>query len=258
MNLQAQTTIETFEGAQTPGGTYSGSYVSGTSSVTGITWTVILGSIRGGSGNFEGQAALLRAKYQTEAANGVQSGNLYSSTISGGIDNLAFDWNSNGSESGRTWDISIFINDTEIGKITSPGAGVIPAGGPFNRFSIDNLKIEGDFTIKIVNNSTASAADANQYRFVLDNLEWTSYNASTSIPVVDGHQVEIYQVQDAIHIRSDKTVQSVRIYNVGGVLVSQTKQQTIIPTHQFTPGIYLVEVILNDGERVVRKYLYQP
>jgi hypothetical protein len=216
-----------------------------------------LGSIRGAAGNFDGNAVLLRAKYPTEAANGVPFGNIYSSTIHGGIDNLAFDWNCNGSEAGRTWNISILINDTEIGKITSPGGAVIPVGGPFNRYSIDNLKIEGDFTIKIVNNSTASV-DGNQYRFAFDNLEWTSYNASTSIPVVDSHQVEIYQVRDAIHIRSDKNVQSVRIYNIGGVLVSQTKQQTIISTHQFTPGIYLVEVILNDGERVIRKYLYQP
>jgi hypothetical protein len=227
-------------------------YSSGTafSNITGITWTTQFGSIRYNLGNFGNNAAVTRAKLPSESS--LPFSHVLSSTIRGGIDNLSFDWNSNGDESGRTWDISIFINDTEIGKITEPGTTQIPAGGPFNRYSIDNLKIPGNFTIKIVNNSIASAK-AEQYRFAFDNLEWTSYDDGTSTSIIDRHPVEIYPIQDAIQIRSIEAVRSVNIYNISGVLLAQTQQRTMISMQAFTPGIYLIEVVLNNGERVIKK-----
>jgi hypothetical protein len=89
-------------------------------------------------------------------------------------------------------------------------------------------------------------------------LEWTSYNDCTSIPVIDRHPVaEIYQVQDAIHIRSVEAVRSVNIYTIAGMLISRTQQQTMISMQKFMSGIYLIEILLNNGERVVKKFLYQ-
>jgi hypothetical protein len=241
--------IETFNGAGPMEKTYTDSYMSGISSATGIAWTVIRGSINK-LANFADHSVIIRGKLPSESQK--VFANVYSNAIPGGIDALSFEWNSNGSETGRTWDISIFINDKEVGKITEPGTAQIPAGGPFNKFSIDNLKIPGNFTIKIVNNSTASS-ESNQYRFVFDNLEWTSYDGPTSTSVIDRHPIEIYPIQDAIQIRSTEAVQSVNIYNISGVLLAQTQQRTIISMQAFTPGIYLIEVVLNNGERVVKK-----
>ena len=48
------------------------------------------------------------------------------------------------------------------------------------RYSIGNIKKSGNFTIKIVNNNDADNGTDNQYRWVMDNLEWYSYEGAPS------------------------------------------------------------------------------
>jgi endonuclease/exonuclease/phosphatase family metal-dependent hydrolase len=178
---QHEHTVETFVGAATTRNTYLNPSQTVTSAATGISWTVFLGSIRADPGRFGNNAVIMRGKMPTSEI-GLPFANVFSSTIHGGIDNLSFDWDSNWSEAGRALDIRIFINDTEIDRIAQPETA--PVDPPFNKYSINNLKIQGDFIIKIVNNSTAST-EANQYHFVFGNLEWTSYYDPSSTPVVD-------------------------------------------------------------------------
>lgn len=176
--------IETFDGAEnvdlSTGNTYltTATESFNPSIVTGLKWTTLLGSVRNSLGGSPATnlAAAVRAKKNAETAQGY----LLSSTISGGIDSIAFDWNANGSEASRQhpWDIKIYINDELIGSITDNGAAIQPMGSWF-RFTKGGLKIDGDFTIKIVNDNVPDDGSGNQYRFVIDNIEWYSYVAPT-------------------------------------------------------------------------------
>lgn len=168
--------LETFDGASNATGnaTYHTNDSVTPVSNAGIVWTTHLGSVRdnlaqSGTANI---AAVVRAKKNAEE----NYGYILSSSIAGGIDHLAFDWNANGGETGRTWDIDIFVNDQNVGHIGDAGKAIQPIGSWF-RFEVNDLKIEGDFTIKFVNNSEPSDGTSNQYRWVVDNLEWYSYEA---------------------------------------------------------------------------------
>lgn len=174
--------METFDGAENVDLSTNNTYLTtptastNPSTATGITWTTLLGSVRNSLGGSAAtnMAAVVRAKKNAEE----NFGYLESSVISGGIDHLAFDWNANGSEASRkkNWDIVIYINGDSIGEIKDKGAAIQPMGSWF-RFEVNDLKIDGDFTIKIVNNNVPDDGSGNQYRFVVDNLEWLSYEA---------------------------------------------------------------------------------
>lgn len=178
--------LETFTGAAnvTSGnGTYLTNDSTGTpSTATGISWTTLLGSVRdnlgGGTWAASNIAVAIRGKKTAE----VNYGYLLSSSIAGGIDSLAFDWTCNGTEAARQnpWNIKIYINDTEVGAITD-ACTAIPST-PY-RFSVGNLKVNGNFTIKIVNMNDADDGTSNHYRWVMDNLEWYSYSAGPATGV---------------------------------------------------------------------------
>lgn len=175
--------METFDGAENVDLTTQNTYLTeptespNASTATGLKWTTLLGSVRNSLGGSPATnlAAVVRSKKTAED----NYGYILSSTISGGIDSIAFDWNANGSEASRTnnWDIKIYINDELIGSINDAGAAIQPMGSWF-RFTKGNLKIDGDFTIKIVNNNVPDNGTGNQYRFVIDNIEWYSYAGS--------------------------------------------------------------------------------
>ena len=75
----------------------------------------------------------------------------------------------------QDWNIVIYINGDSVGGIYDETTAKQAAGSEF-RYTLGNLKIDGDFVIEIVNKDTAEA-DANQFRWVMDNLEWYSYEA---------------------------------------------------------------------------------
>lgn len=170
--------LETFDGAQNATG--NATYLTNDSvtpvSDAGIVWTTHLGSVRNnlGGGSMppaSNIAAVIRAKKSTEE----KYAYLESSVIAGGIDALAFDWTCNGTEASRKnpWNIVIYINGDSVGAIQD-ACTAIPSS-PY-RYELNDLKIEGDFSIKIVNLNDADA-DGNEYRFVMDNLEWYSYDS---------------------------------------------------------------------------------
>lgn len=170
--------LETFDGAQNATGnaTYHTNDSVAPTSNAGITWTTHLGSIRGalGGSGATNMAAVIRAMKKTES----KYGYLMSDSIEGGIDALVFEWNSNGNESGRAnpWNIKIYINDVEVGAITDACTAIQPAG-EWYQFSVSNLHVAGKFVLKIENLNIPDDSTSNQYRFVLDNIEWYSYEA---------------------------------------------------------------------------------
>jgi len=146
------------------------------SASTGILWTTLLGSVRDnlGAGGEENISAVIRSKKEGEE----EYAYLESDSISGGIDSLAFYWNSNGNESDNpnNWDIRIYINGDSVGAITDKPQAKQTAGNEF-RYTLGGLQIDGKFVIKFVNRNDHSTAITtnNQMRWVIDNLEWYGY-----------------------------------------------------------------------------------
>lgn len=170
---KSATRVEDFTPAD---GTKTTTYVTEptTKTCSQADWTVYLGGILTGVGKFDTYAAVVRAKKSSET----EYGYLQSSTISGGINDLWFTWNSNGNESGTNWDVKIYVNDQLVGNITDPASAQLTEP-PFNTFRVSDLHIEGDFTIKIVNESPNSTTN-NKMRMVIDDLSWTTYDSSDS------------------------------------------------------------------------------
>lgn len=133
-------------------------------------WTFYLGGVLENIGKFDSYAAIVRAKKSSET----EYGYILSSPISGGINDLWFTWNSNGTEEGQNWDVKIYVNDILAGSITEPGTAQLTEK-PFNTFKVSNLKVAGDFTIKIVNESPYTGT-SNKLRLVIDDLSWTAYD----------------------------------------------------------------------------------
>jgi len=169
--------VETFTPAT--GGQMSGTYSTVVDSRTcdRTTWTSFLGGIRLNVGNFGASnfAVTSRGRMPSELAVGKPYSYVVSDSISGGIDSLWFKWNSNGSETGRIWNIRVSINGIQVGTITSAGGPALTTP-PFNTFKVGGLRKTGKFVVKIENLSDANA-ESYQYRFVLDSLSWTNYTA---------------------------------------------------------------------------------
>ena len=143
------------------------------------SWTVLGGGIKKNVGNMgaENFCALFRAKRTDDTFEGLPY--IMSDSIEGGIDSLWFTWNSNGKETGKTWNVHIYVNDVEVGAITEAGAAQIAAGGPFNTFSVGNLQVPGKFVIKLVNEfDPAVAKTSNVMRMVIDDLSWATIAAA--------------------------------------------------------------------------------
>ena len=179
--------METFDGAEfMSDSTY---YTVATSSAkpsnaTGITWTAFLGSVRSGLSGFSNTCAVIRQRKSTET--GKEMAYLVSDEIAGGIDSIAFRWNSNGNESGY-WNIAILVNNDTIGKITEE-AGAIFADGAQPYFTKGGLKKEGKFTLRFVNMAEVKEDTKNAKRFCIDNIEWFSYTSPDTPTGVDNAQ----------------------------------------------------------------------
>ena len=260
--------METFDGAAniTSGSSYyiTKDSVCPASTATGIVWTTYLGSIRNTMASWPAAniAACVRAKKSTEP----KFGYLKSSTIGGGIDSLAFDWNSNGDESTRkqNWNIVIYINGDSVGAITDKPAAKQTAGNEF-RYTLGNLKIDGDFVLEIMNKDTAEA-DGNQFRWAMDNLEWYSYEAPCennygilvdSTDYIAGEYDAVKnEVKVVTHLDKD---QEVALYNKCAETTFTATQEeggywfTVVEGKWYAPsvGTYTIYIKLNPGNDVV-------
>lgn len=262
--------METFDGAAniTSGSSYyiTKDSVCPASTATGIVWTTYLGSIRNTMASWPAAniAACVRAKKSTEP----KFGYLKSSTISGGIDSLAFDWNTNGDESTRkqNWNIVIYINGDSVGAITDKPAAKQTAGNEF-RYTLGNLKKDGDFVIEIVNKDTAEA-DANQFRWAMDNLEWYSYEApcENNFGIIVDNDADKYIPGEYDAVKNEVKVvaelekdQEVALYNKCAETTFTASQEeggywfTVADGKWYAPavGTYTIFIKLNPGNDVV-------
>ena len=265
--------LETFDGAANVDLEGTATYLTkatesfNASTATGLKWTTLLGSVRnslGGSPSTN-MAAAIRAKKSAEENYG-----YLTATIEGGIDSLAFDWNSNGDESARTypWNLEIYINDEKIGAITDACTAMKPLGSWY-RFNKGNLKVDGEFTIKIVNKNDADGdGTGNNYRWVMDNLEWYSYEAPCANKfgvITDGEDSKytegVYdnvknEVKVDIHL--DKGQQVALYDKCGKTTFAATQEEggywfTVTDGKWYAPaaGTYTIYIKLNPGNDVV-------
>ena len=135
----------------------------------GVNWTYWLGGAN--DAVFGNRAMYIRARLSTESA--YDYGYAKSGEISGGISRLAFKWNQGGVES-ITYKVLVKINGETVGVIDSVGKN--PTYSKPIDFEVKDLKIEGKFTIEIIN-ETPFDGTGNKGRIVINDLEWEGYEA---------------------------------------------------------------------------------
>lgn len=145
--------VETFENAELTGSYADGSFVGN----HGVTWTYVASRDENGDANnsgIDGNAIMLRRSSDNSA--------IKSSLILGGISYFEVKIYKGFTGSGNR-QVEVFINDVSIGKSVG-----------FNDydehvFIIENLEIEGDFTVEIKNIAT------NQV--IIDDITWKSFSS---------------------------------------------------------------------------------
>ncbi len=135
----------------------------------GVKWTYWLGGAN--DAVFGNRAMYIRARYSTESE--YDYGYAKSDKIAGGISRLAFNWNQGGAESIK-YNVLVKINGETVGVIDNDGTNPAPAK-PY-LFEVKDLKIAGEFTIEIVN-ETPYDGTSNKGRIVINDLEWEGYEA---------------------------------------------------------------------------------
>ncbi len=135
------------------------------------SWTTLYGGVCKKQGNMgaDNYVAVVRAAKSSETGFGY----IESDSISGGIDSLAFTWNSNGDKN-CDLDIRIYINEDSVGGIYH--IDEYKQEAPFYTFSVGNLRRAGNFVIRFVNR-TPYDGTSNKKRLVIDDLTWTTYTA---------------------------------------------------------------------------------
>jgi len=157
----------------------------------GFNWDVIKGRTDGDA-VMNGKALVLSSKSA--------EGSLTSATISGGINSISFDYVNAYSAPGK---VQVFVNGNLVGerdvedKVT-------------NTLELDNLKIEGDYVLKI------SATG----RTIIDNLNWQDYTG-LSVEDIFFKKFEIYPnpSKGVIRIDTEARLDSYKIFSVNGKLV---------------------------------------
>lgn len=178
ISATAETRVETFEPKETNNNkTYNTKAY--TSVCQQASWTTLYGGVCKNQGKMgkDNYVAVVRGQRTSEEGFGY----IESDSISGGIDSLAFTWNSNGDKN-CDLDIRIFINEDSIGGIYHIEEYKDKA--PFYTWSKGNLKREGKFVIRLKNYSPepyemndAGTKQINKFRLVIDDLTWTTYTA---------------------------------------------------------------------------------
>jgi hypothetical protein len=210
-----------------------------------------------GGGNtqlFGNNAMYLRARLTTETD--YDYGYVKSDSIEGGISSLSFQWNQGGSETGYYYNVEVTVNGDVVGAITDAGEGA--AFSTPKTFSVDGLKYDGKCVVKIENKS-AYDGTSNKVRIVIDNLEWTSYEASPATSTEDNHynQFTIFptQVNDVLNIQTATKEFSVKVYNQMGSLIAAYKNINTIPFSDFAAGMYIIRIQSENQFDTIQKVL---
>ena len=188
ISATAETRVETFDPKEENNNkTYNTEAY--TSVCQQASWTTLYGGVCKQQGNMgaDNYVAVVRAAKSSETGFGY----IESDSISGGIDSLAFTWNSNG-DANCDLDIRIYINEDSVGGIYH--IDEYKSADPFYTYSVKDIKHEGNFVIRF-ENRTPYDGTKNKFRLVIDDLTWTTYAAVPSaVDNIDAtpNQVDVY------------------------------------------------------------------
>ncbi len=187
-----------------------------------ITWT---SSVTRTDRDIDGRAIIFR-----------RSGGLSSSTISKGIANLTLttQLKFTGGTPGRL-----------VVKINGVNKGTIPFSEDVGTFTIENINVEGDFTINI-----ADEVENSENRIGIDNLTWTCYTKPELS--VDDNKLQSENLaaypnpvkHGEFALTGISKSETVSIYSITGQLVKtipNVKNKEKINLTQLKKGIYIVK-----------------
>lgn len=201
--LPAGAVVETFDNYPETSGSYKDSSFVG---INDITWTYT--SCRGDI-NINGNAPTLKAK----------SASIVSSSISGGCGTIRLNYMQAFS---NTADFKILINGVEKGTFTTTKQNEILNTGDIE------VNVEGDFTIKIEQNSGGN-------QVTIDDIVWTPYTGTTTAintcPTIEN-------VTFSGNIIRNANQQMLSVYNVAGKLLVSSNSDIDMST--YVAGIYIV------------------
>ncbi len=171
-----------------------------------ITWNYVMS--KNAFGNFEIDAEGLVMKTNSE------NSACFSGTISGGIANFSVQFRKAHIGTGER-QIEVFINDISKGmsQILNDDENL----GIIENFEIENINIEGDFTIKIKN--------IKEDQVTIDNISWTNYPPEAKISLYGNNQNIEYNSNEIstenntnfgeINVLNENVIKEFTIKNVG-------------------------------------------
>ncbi len=172
------------------------------------------------------------------------NGSLSSSTITGGIGSLYITTQRKFSGSSGTFDL--VINGNTV--------GTIPYDNTEQTTTIEDINIEGSFTIEITNNSNGG-----NNRIAFDDLSWNCYSLGTD-EVNRENDFIFYPnpVKNGLIYGKGKNLQSIewiKIYSFSGSILKTIqnpfKTKNYINIHELPKGIYLLQTPLSVTKIIV-------
>ena len=159
--------LETFDNLELSGTSYAdGSFVG----QDGITWTYV--QCRGDMA-IDGKAIMIGRNRDDQS-------HFYSSTISGGIGTLSFDYMQAYS---TDVNLNVLVNDNVVATVTTSGEQNQP-----KESGEITVNVAGDFVIKFINVNNGDG------QVVVDNIQWTAYDGS-SAGELSNFQLSSYDLQ---------------------------------------------------------------
>lgn len=157
----------------------------------GFNWDVVVGRTDGGA-TMNGKALILSSKDD--------EGSLTSTTISGGINNISFDYVNAYSKPGV---VRVYVNENLIGESNVED-------GVKNSLELRKLEISGDYILKI----TATG------RTIIDDLTWTTYDGlSNDESFFKNFEIYPNPSKGILKIDTDVKLDTYQVFSVNGKLV---------------------------------------
>jgi len=196
-----------------------------TTECTQTRWTTSYGGIKTNEGKMgsDNYVALFRGVKKGESGPSY----IISDSISGGIKNLSFTWNTNG-DANCDVDIRIYINNLQIGSITH--FADYKQSAPFYTWTKSDINVTGKFVIKF-ENKTNYEASGNKKRLVIDDLTWETYSTEIttySLSAKVAQAKDGYSTSCSLNPPSIEVPYGTTITTSGNVLTAGT--QTITAT----------------------------
>lgn len=137
----------------------------------------------------------------------------------------------------RTWTSESLAKQTMVNWDMMLAIGLEPTKNPV--------------TLKFIN--TSSSGGIRMYDFFVK-----VYDVTLDVPQMEVPKpaYRMYQTETALIVYAEDVLQ-LNVFNLNGSLVAQSHMSQVINTSALNSGIYLVEIALRDGRKVVQKFVRQ-